>query len=173
MRNRLLIITAATAAVTGICGPAAVSAVSAENRDTASVQAAHQGNLGEIAAGQDAQKHATTSCVKSVGATLVTDHQKLDMDLQTLATKYEITLPDVPVPEQQQKLKTLREKAGTAGYDTAWLANQEATHTKALAMIDTQIRTGGETAVTNTAKKARPVIARHLALVRGGTCHTL
>ncbi|MFE9468734.1 DUF4142 domain-containing protein [Streptomyces virginiae] len=79
-----------------------------------------------MAAGQDAQKNAMTPCVKDVGAKLVTDHQKLDADLKALAGKSNVTLPTAPTAEQQQKMKAVQEKAGTAGYDAAWLSDQEA-----------------------------------------------
>ncbi|MFJ4778111.1 DUF4142 domain-containing protein [Streptomyces sp. NPDC088762] len=173
MRNRLLITAAVMTAVSGVCSPAAFADTPAGDQDTAFVQAAHQSNLAEIAAGQDAQKSAMTACVKDVGAKLVTDHQKLDADLKALAGKSGMTLPTEPTAEQQQKMKAVQEKAGTAGYDAAWLADQEAGHTKTLALIGQQIKAGTDEAVTATAEKARPVVAMHLEMVRGGTCHTM
>ncbi|MBT2470542.1 DUF4142 domain-containing protein [Streptomyces sp. ISL-66] len=172
MRNRLLVAAVVTV-VAGICGPAAAAGAPAGDQDTTFVNSSHQGNLAEIAAGQDAQEHATTSCVKDVGAKLVTDHEDLDSDLKALATKSGMTLPTAPTVEQQQKLIAIQDEAGTAEYDTAWLADQEAAHTKTLALIDTQIRAGSDTAVTNAAQKARPVVAMHLEMVRGGTCHPM
>ncbi|MGW7460640.1 DUF4142 domain-containing protein [Streptomyces sp. NPDC054797] len=172
-KRMLMLAVAATAtAVTGMCAPAALAGVPAGDQDTTYVTSAHQGNLAEIAAGQDAQKNAMTSCVKDVGAQLVADHQKLDTDLKALAAKADMTLPTAPTAAQQQELKDVQEKAGTAGYDPAWLANQEAAHQKTLALIDTQIRSGSDTAVTDAAKKARPIVAMHLDMVRGGACHT-
>ncbi|MET9324267.1 DUF4142 domain-containing protein [Streptomyces sp. NPDC003038] len=174
MRKRMLTIAAAaTLGVTGVWGPAALAAVPAGDQDTAFVRSAHQGNLAEIAAGNDARTNATTSCVKDVGAKLVTDHQKLDTDLKAVASKAKMTLPTAPTAEQQQKLKAVQEKAGTAGYDAAWLADQEAAHTETLALIDQQIRAGTDTAVTNAAQKARPIVAMHLDMVRGGTCYPM
>ncbi|MFF1560850.1 DUF4142 domain-containing protein [Streptomyces sp. NPDC058279] len=173
MRKRLLGVAAAATVVTGMCAPAALAAVPVGDQDTNFVRSAHQGNLAEIAAGQDAQKSAMTPCVKAVGARLVTDHQKLDRDLKALAVKSKTVLPAAPTVEQQQALRGVTEKAGTAGYDAAWLKNQEAAHTQTLALIDTQIRSGTDAAVTNAAKKARPVVALHLDMVRGGTCHTM
>ncbi|MET9468006.1 DUF4142 domain-containing protein [Streptomyces sp. NPDC006544] len=171
MPSRLLIIAALVAAASGVCGPAAMAAGPSGYQDSTYVRSAHQGNLAEIAAGSDARTNATTSCVKDVGAKLVTDHQKLDTDLKALAAQSEMTLPTTPTAEQQQKLKAVQDKAGSAGYDQAWLADQEAAHTKTLALIDTQIRAGTDPAVTQSAEKARPVVAMHLDMVRGGTCH--
>ncbi|MEW2412846.1 DUF4142 domain-containing protein [Streptomyces sp. NPDC046866] len=168
---RLLAVAAAATAMTAMGAAAAPAAVPAGDQDTAFVTAAHQGNLAEIAAGQDAQKNAMTSCVKDVGAKLVTDHQKLDADLKALAAKGGMALPSAPTAAQQQQLKDVQKKAGTAGYDSAWLALQETAHTQTLALIDHQIGSGSDMAVTAAAKKARPVVAMHLDMVRGGTCH--
>ncbi|MEU3723946.1 DUF4142 domain-containing protein [Streptomyces sp. NPDC031705] len=171
MRKRLLSMAAAATAVAGLCAPAALAAVPAGDQDTSFVKTVHQGNLTEIAAGQDAQTKAMTSCVKDVGAKLVTDHQKLDADLRAVAAKAGVTLPTAPTAAQQQELKDIQKKAGTSGYDSAWLEAQEAAHTKTLQLIDTQIKSGSDTAVTDAAKKARPVVAMHLDMVHGGTCH--
>ncbi|MET9960019.1 DUF4142 domain-containing protein [Streptomyces sp. NPDC006326] len=171
MRKRLLAVAAAATAVTGMYAPAALAAVPAGDQDTSFASTVHQGNLAEIAAGQDAQKNAMTSCVKDVGAKLVSDHQKLDADVKAVAAKAKMTLPTAPTAAQQQELKDLQKKAGTAGYDSAWLAAQATAHTKTLALIDTQIRSGTNTALTNAAKKARPIVVMHLDMVRGGNCH--
>ncbi|WP_411105242.1 DUF4142 domain-containing protein [Streptomyces sp. cmx-4-9] len=153
---------------------AAVTAAPAPNTaDARFVQMAHQSNLAEIAAGQDAQKNATTACVKQAGATLVSDHTKLDAELSALAKKGDVSLPGSPTREQQMTLADVRSKAGSADYDKAWLMAQDAGHTKTLALIDQQINHGKDTETTTAAKKARPVVAMHLEMVRGGTCHSM
>ncbi|MEU5362675.1 DUF4142 domain-containing protein [Streptomyces sp. NPDC005925] len=141
------------------------------DQDAMFVKAVHQGNLAEIAAGQDAQENATTSCVRRVGAVLVRDHGKLDADVKTLARKLDLTLPAGPTREQEQELAAVRAKAGSPAYDAAWLKTQDAAHTKTLAMIDHELRTGRNAEVKAAARAARPVVAMHLDMVRGGTCH--
>ncbi|MFF8829658.1 DUF4142 domain-containing protein [Streptomyces sp. NPDC015131] len=140
--------------------------------DAAFLRASHQGNLTEIAAGKDARKHATTDCVKQVGEVLVRDHTKLDADTRALADDQGVDLPMAPSKEQQQTLADLRAKAGGPAYDAAWLKAQAAAHEKTLARIDNQIARGENARVTAAAKAARPVVAMHLGMVRGGTCHT-
>lgn len=170
MRTRMTSLAALVVAASTISvGPSVAAAVS--DQDVMFVQSAHQGNLAEIAAGQDAQKNATSTCVKQVGALLVRDHGKLDADVKMLAGKLDITLPATPTPEQKQELAAVRAKAGTAAYDAAWLKTQEAAHTKTLAMIDHEVKAGHNTEVVMAARAARPVVAMHLDMVRGGTCH--
>ncbi|MBT2444479.1 DUF4142 domain-containing protein [Streptomyces sp. ISL-36] len=142
-----------------------------DSQDTAFTKAAHQGNLAEIAAGRDAQKNATTACVKQVAGVLVRDHSKLDGDVKMLADKLGVKLPASPTPEARKKLAAVQAKAGTAAYDKAWLADQDAAHTKTLAMIDEEISKGKNKEVVAAARAARPVVAAHLDMVRKGTCN--
>ncbi|MGW0549461.1 DUF4142 domain-containing protein [Streptomyces altiplanensis] len=170
MHRRLVPVTAAAMVLSGMSMTSAYAApVSAG--DSMFVKAAHQGNLAEIAAGQDARKNATTACVKKVGAVLVRDHTKLDADVKALAAKLNVTLPGSPTPEQKKQLAAVRAKAGTPAYDKAWLKVQEAAHTATLALIDKELSVGKNAEVKAAARSARPVVAMHLAMVRGGVCH--
>ncbi|MEU2116096.1 DUF4142 domain-containing protein [Streptomyces sp. NPDC016459] len=168
--TRLTSVAALVIAVSAAAGPYAVAAP-VSDQDTTFTKAAHQGNLAEIAAGQDAQANATSACVKEVGRVLVRDHGKLDADVKALAAKLGVTLPGAPTAEQKAELAAVRAKAGTPAYDAAWLKGQEAAHTKTLALIDTELHTGKNAEVMAAARAARPVVAMHLDMVRGGTCH--
>lgn len=160
--------------LTGIAaGPAFATAPadgSGPATDAAFLRASHQGNLTEIAAGKDAGKNATTACVKHVGKVLVRDHTKLDADNRALADKQGVDLPIAPSEEQQDMLAAVMAKAGTKDYDKTWLDAQAAAHEKTLARIDNQIAHGKNAEVTAAAKAARPVVAMHLDMVRGGEC---
>lgn len=170
MPRGLVCAAALAVALSGISAPHAFAAqVSAQ--DKMFLIKAHQGNLAEIEAGQDARKNATTSCVKRVGDVLVRDHSKLDADVRTLAAKLNVTLPGSPSQQQKQELAAVRAKAGTAAYDAAWLKVQDAAHRKTLALIDQELRSGQNPEVKAAARAARPVVAMHLDMVRGGTCH--
>ncbi|MER7106217.1 DUF4142 domain-containing protein [Streptomyces sp. NPDC000229] len=162
-------------ALTGIAAGPAFATTPADGTglatDAAFLRASHQGNLTEIAAGKDAQKNATTDCVKNVGKVLVRDHTKLDADTRALADKQGVDLPAAPSKEQQDTLAAVMAKAGTKAYDKAWLDAQAAAHEKTLARIDNQIAHGKNAEVTAAAKAARPVVAMHLDMVRGGECH--
>lgn len=175
MRSSSRWLTAAVlaAALTGAGASSVMAAPTPGSSDAEYVRTAHQGNLAEIAAGQDAQKNAEGTCVKDAGAALVRDHTKLDADLTALAKEGNVTLPDAATQEQQTVLADIKAKAGTAAYDQAWLAAQEDAHTKTLARIDEQISRGADAETTAAAQKARPIVAMHLEMVRGGTCHPM
>ncbi|ARQ71297.1 DUF4142 domain-containing protein [Streptomyces marincola] len=131
---------------------------------------AHQSNLAEIAAGEDAEENATTECVRHVGAALVRDHTRLDRSLTALAERLGIPLPDAPTEEQRRQLEEVRTLAGTPEYDEAWLTVQAAAHEATLALIDEELETGTNAEVKAAAEAARPVVAAHLEMVEGGVC---
>ncbi|GAA2273790.1 hypothetical protein GCM10010145_52890 [Streptomyces ruber] len=170
MRRRLVSAAVVAVALSGISVPAAFAA-GVSGQDETFLKGAHQGNLAEIAAGEDASKNATSACVKKVGAVLVRDHTKLDADVKTLAGKVDVTLPASPTAEQEKELAAVRAEAGSTAYDTAWLTAQETAHRKTLALIDQELEDGQNAEVVAAARTARPVVAMHLEMVRGGTCH--
>ncbi|GAA2443256.1 DUF4142 domain-containing protein [Streptomyces macrosporus] len=165
--------TSTTVAALTLVGASVAPAVAVEQvgeQDSTFLKAAHQGNLAEIAAGRDARENAETACVRNVGATLIRDHTRLDAQGKALAEKFGVALPTAPTPEQQRQLADVRARAGTAAYDRAWLRVQAASHEKTLALIDQEIRAGQNPEVKAAARAARPVVAMHLEMVRGGTC---
>ncbi|MFD0376278.1 DUF4142 domain-containing protein [Streptomyces sp. NPDC127112] len=171
--SRFLIAAAVVTAAMGTITPAALAAAQAGSDDQTFVVTVHQGNLAEIAAGTDTRMNAQDPCVKDVGRTLVKDHTKLDTDVKALAEKLDIALPAKPTAAQQQQLKDIQGEAGTPGYDTAWLKAQADAHQATLKTIDEEIANGDDARVVAAAKDARPVVAMHLDMVRGGTCHVM
>ncbi|MFI6060024.1 DUF4142 domain-containing protein [Streptomyces sp. NPDC051286] len=133
--------------------------------------AAHQGNLWEITTGQQAESAATTACVNRVGADLFRDHNALDAGVVKTAAKVGVTLPSRQTDEQLRQTAALKSLAGTPAYDAAWLKAQYPAHVKTLALIDKEISSGTNPLVKSLAKSARPVVARHIQMVKRGVCH--
>ncbi|WP_177235366.1 DUF4142 domain-containing protein [Streptomyces sp. MUSC 14] len=146
--------------------PSAVSPL-----DSQLLIAAHQGNLWEIATGQQAQSAATTDCVKRVGADFVRDHRALDTGVVKTAAKLGVALPSGQTAAQLRQTAALKSLAGTPAYDPAWLKAQYPAHVQTLALIDKEIATGTSPLVKSLAKSARPVVARHTRMVDQGVCH--
>ncbi|MEV4194800.1 DUF4142 domain-containing protein [Streptomyces toxytricini] len=171
MRRSIFAACACTIAVVGLGAVPGTSSAAVSGQDVTFMNSAHQSNMAEIAAGEDAQRHGGSSCVKDVGAMLVRDHKKLDAALSDLAEKEGVTLAADVTPEQEAELKSLQSKAGGDGYDKAWLAAQENAHKKTLLVIDAEIQRGQDPDVQAAAREARPVVSAHLDMVRGGQCH--
>ncbi|MFE8949447.1 DUF4142 domain-containing protein [Streptomyces sp. NPDC007856] len=148
---------------------ASPSAVSALDRQL--LTAAHQGNLWEIAASQQAQSAATTACVKRVAADFIRDHRALDAGVVKTARQLGVTLPSGQTAAQLRQTAALKSLAGTRAYDAAWLKAQYPAHVQTLALIDKEIASGTNPLVKSLAKSARPVVARHTQMVNHGVCH--
>ncbi|MFE3137677.1 DUF4142 domain-containing protein [Streptomyces scopuliridis] len=153
------------AALAGISAPSAHAAAPATD-DAPFLKAIHQGNLAEIAAGLSARKNATAACVKTVGAVLVRDHRKLDVDVKALASKLHVTLSPSPSAAQEKAMTAVQSQVGSSAYNTAWLTTEATSHEETLALIDRETATGGNAEVKAAARAARPVVAKHLELIR-------
>ncbi|MEV4969390.1 DUF4142 domain-containing protein [Streptomyces scopuliridis] len=153
------------AALAGISAPSAYAAAPADD-DASFLKAMHQNNLAEIAAGQSARKNATAACVKSVGAVLVRDHAKLDVGVKALASKLHVTLSPSPSSAQTKAMTAMQANVGTSAYDTNWPTTETKSHKDTLALIDRESAGGSNAGVKAAARAARPVVARHLQLIR-------
>ena len=131
------------------------------------LNAAHQINLTIIQAGQAAKTQGRTSCVRRVGALMERDHRRLAAQELELAGRLGIGLVTIPSLAQRQRLDALAAKAGTSGYDAAWLVLQRQEHQQYLTLIGSDVVTGSAPAVESVAKGAEPVIQMHLRMVAG------
>ncbi|AEW92650.1 MULTISPECIES: DUF4142 domain-containing protein [Streptomycetaceae] len=156
-----------------LTGTAVADGTSAQLTDASFLQAVHQGNLAEIAAGLDAERHGHSGCVRDTARVLVRDHRRLDDGVRALATALHITLPAGPTAQQRAQLAAVIAKAATRGYDGAWLSLQAAGHEGVLKLIDAETTTSHNAKVIAAARAARPTVAAHLAMVRGCQVRTL
>ncbi|MFD2090710.1 DUF4142 domain-containing protein [Blastococcus deserti] len=163
MLSRLALVPAAVLATVALTAAPALAAPSSQ--DVAWMQAAHQSNLAEIAAGNAAQQAATTPEVKNLGAMFVQMHTELDTALTQAAQQLGVQLPGGPSPEQQQQLAAVQANQGRA-FDTAWIAQQIGSHATSLAATQKELASGSDPTVLNLARTATPVIEQHLAELR-------
>ena len=157
--SRLLL---APATALGIVLLAAAPALAAPSGQDASwMQAIHQGNLAEIAAGQAAQQQASDGQVRQLGAMFVQDHTQLDNSLTQAAQQFGVQLPSDPTAQQQQELAAVKQKSGQA-FDSAWVSSQIASHQTALAATQQELQAGSDPTVLGLARTAAPVVQKHL-----------
>ncbi|GAB3150386.1 hypothetical protein GCM10027290_37900 [Micromonospora sonneratiae] len=140
-------------------------AVAPSSQDKQFLQAIHQVNLTEIAAGNLAQQKGNNQQVKDLGARFVTDHTQLDQTVQNTAKSVGVSLPNAPNADQQAVLKQLRGVSGST-FDTQWVSSELTMHAQAMQLIQSEISQGADTTVKQVAQDALPVIqAHHEALV--------
>ncbi len=154
--------------VAGVLGTAqAAIASTTQPPDLSYLNAAHQANLTIIQVAQAAKTHGRSSCVRRVGALMERDHRRLAAQELKAAGQLRVGLVPIPSLAQRQKLNALAAKAGTSGYDAAWLALQRQEHQALLTLIGRELAKGSEPAVKSVAKGAQPVIQMHLQMVAG------
>jgi predicted outer membrane protein len=155
--------------VAGLLGTAQAAFASTTQQDVSYLNAAHQINLTIIQAGQAAKTHGKSSCVRRVGAQLERDHRRLAAQELKAASQLGVGLVPIPSLAQRQQLNALAAKAGTSGYDAAWMALQRQEHRRYLTLVGGELAKGQEPAVKSVAKGAQSVIEMHLDMV-GGKC---
>ena len=162
--SRLVLLPAAVLGAVVLTSVPALAAPS--NQDVTWMQAAHQTNLAEIAAGNAAQQAAASAQVKQLAAMFVQMHTQLDAALTQSARQLGVQLPSTPSAAQQQQLAALKQKSGQA-FDTAWIPAQIAGHETALAGTMAELQNGSDASVLALARTSLPVIQQHLNALRG------
>lgn len=155
--------------VAGVMGTAQAGYAAPAQPDITYLNGAHQINLTIIQASEDAQVHGQSSCVRRVGAALERDHRRLAAQELEVAGQLGVGLVTIPTLAQRDQLRALEAKAGTSGYDAAWLALQRQQHRQYLTLTEAELTKGSEPAVKSVAKGAQTVIQMHLHQV-GGPC---
>nr|MDT0662170.1 DUF4142 domain-containing protein [Micromonospora sp. DSM 115978] len=140
--------------------PAGAATAAPSTQDTQYLQAIHRVNLVEISAGKMAQQKGANQQVKSLGGTLVTDHQKLDESVKSTASSVGVTLPDKPTNDQQAVLNHLKGLSGNA-FDTQWISVELVAHMRAIELTETEVAQGSDPAVVQVAQNALPVLQAH------------
>ncbi|MBQ1027273.1 DUF4142 domain-containing protein [Micromonospora sp. C95] len=139
---------------------AAQAAAQPSEQDTQYLQAVHQVNLYEIAAGELAQEKGQNQQVKELGQQFVTDHTELDQSVQDLAGQLNVDLPSEPTTEQQDGLDQLNNASGEE-FDRLWVTQELAGHVQAIQATQTEISQGSEPQVVQLAQTALPVLQAH------------
>ncbi|MDG4796476.1 DUF4142 domain-containing protein [Micromonospora sp. WMMD1082] len=139
---------------------AAQAAAQPSEQDTQYLQAIHQTNLYEIAAGELAQEKGQNQQVKELGQQFVTDHTELDQSVQDLAGQLNVELPSEPTSDQRSALDQLNNASGEE-FDRLWVTQGLAGHLQAIQATQTEISQGTEPQVVELAQTALPVLQAH------------
>ncbi|GIJ31698.1 DUF4142 domain-containing protein [Micromonospora sediminimaris] len=139
---------------------AAQAAAQPSEQDSQYLQAVHQVNLYEIAAGELAQEKGQNQQVKELGQQFVTDHTELDQSVQDLAGQLNVELPSEPTTDQQDGLDQLNNASGEE-FDRLWVTQELAGHVQAIQATQTEISQGTEPQVVQLAQTALPVLQAH------------
>jgi len=100
--------------------------------DKSFVTKAVKGNLAEIKLAQLAQEKSANSDVKSFAKKMISDHQKMNTDMESLATRNGMTLSTTLEPKEQALYDRLSKLTGPA-FDHAYINEMVKDHTGDLA----------------------------------------
>lgn len=149
----------------GVPGSGYAAPVALSGQDSTYLTVSHQSHLAEILSGARAAPMGTCPQVREIGATLVSDHTRLDAMGAAVALPNGVMLPLSPNPDQTQQLLSTGRKMGR-DFDLAWLSMQETFHIQALQAGARQQQAGDSEQVTALARDAEPIIEHHLMLIR-------
>jgi putative membrane protein len=117
----------------------------------------HTANLMEIAAGQLALTHSSSSAVKQFGAQLVKDHSQADETVVALAAKKNVELPPVKDDDGLKRLANLRDEP----FDAAFIQMMVDDHVKAIALVQSAQKRIAEPQLAAFLKILLPTLERH------------
>lgn len=131
-------------------------------QDLAFLRAAHLDNLAEIQAGTVAEHRAASQAARNLGTRLVREHTSLDADLQRVANRLGVALPNAPTPERARQITQLSATNGVA-FDQAWVAMVTEWNDQAVGADQTELRSGTLDDIKDLARDALPVARGHLS----------
>lgn len=163
---RYLPVAGAALAIAISCLPGTAFAATAPSpADTTFIKANGQTNLAEIALGKLALSHSSSSAVKQLARTTMSDHEVAKTKLTAVATNLKVSLPTAPSATQQAQAEQLKGLSGSS-FDQLYLRDQIAGHHLSIAGTNTEISAGSSAAVISYAKGYLPVAQMHLKMAQ-------
>lgn len=123
------------------------------------VKAADAG-LAEIELGKLAMEKASDQRVKDFAQRMVTDHQKANDELMTIATRHNITLPPVVSEEHTDKQRKLRERSGR-DFDREYIDIMVRDHDKVVSLFEDAASDARNADLKAFASKTLPTLKDH------------
>jgi putative membrane protein len=128
--------------------------------DAGFLQAVHQADMAEIAAGGIAQERGVSARVRALGARFVRDHQAIDARLTATARAAGVTLPDTPSAAQLDLTKKYQ-SVPAAKFDALYLRTQLTAHNEAMRAGKTELAKGADARVKALVAYAAPIVKAH------------
>ncbi|HEX8071690.1 MAG TPA: DUF4142 domain-containing protein [Pyrinomonadaceae bacterium] len=127
-------------------------------------EAAH-GGLAEVKLGTLAAERAANPAVRQFGQQMIVDHSKANAELQQLAARKGLQLPNAPKAEQQAEYDKLAKLSG-ADFDREYVNFMTDDHQEDVEAFQAQAQAGGDADIKAFAAKTLPVIQHHLQMIK-------
>jgi putative membrane protein len=129
------------------------------------VKEAMAGGMAEIQLGQLAQQKASSDDVKQFGQRMVQDHQKLNDQMQPIASQMGVTPPSDLSAKDKALQKRLEGLSG-ADFDKAYMSAMVQDHKKDLAAFKKEASSGNDPQVKDAAQQGSQVVSEHLQMAQ-------
>ncbi len=135
-----------------------------EPRDREFLTVIQFANLWEIPMGKLGQERGTTEAVRTAGATMLSDHTKLDTVVKDLAAKYGVRLPDRPSSSTQGWMDEISSKQGKE-FDKVFAERLRGAHGTVFGLI-AEVRAGTRNdTIRDFATQANTIVMKHMTLL--------
>jgi putative membrane protein len=165
MKLKPLFYTLALGAAVGLSQSAFAATHHKLSADAVFAKKASAGGLTEVELGKIAQQNGDSQDVKDFGAQMVTDHSKINDNLQAVATKDSLMIADKPNEEQQALIDKLNKETGKA-FDTAYIHAMLKAHIGDKAAFAMEASGGNNADLKQFASDSLTVIKQHLGMIQ-------
>jgi putative membrane protein len=124
---------------------------------------AAQGGMAEVQMAQLAEQKTSDPAVKAFAQRMITDHTRLNNELQQIAAKQNITMPTSMDTEDQQMYDRLQ-NSSSAAFDKTYMPAQVSAHRAAIALFEHEAQHGKNATLMQFASNALPTLREHLRL---------
>lgn len=129
--------------------------------DVQFMKKAAEGNKAEVELGKMAEQKASSDAVKAFGQRMMKDHQQATEQLESVAGKFGVTLPN-KVNAKDQATKDRLEKLSGKEFDQAYIRDMVKDHTKDVAEFKHAAASASNPDVKNFAQQTLPTLQDHL-----------
>jgi putative membrane protein len=150
----------------------AVTAAAQERRgeekpfsDAEFAKKAASGGLAEVEMGKIAKERATDPDVKKFAEKMITDHGKVNEELEKIAKELKLSIPSKPDAEEQKHIDMLRDYKGT-DFDKMYIKHMVEDHEKDVKEFTRAARECKDAKLKAFAEKTLPTVKDHLDMAK-------
>jgi putative membrane protein len=134
---------------------------SISGKDQTIMEEISYGNIAEIEMGKVADSISPTPDVKAFGRMMIEDHTVAQTELEQMASRWSLDLPQTPDSLHRAKKQQLMMMSGHA-FDTAYIAGQIKDHQATIALLEMAANNSGQQSIRDYANKYLPKVKMHL-----------
>ena len=120
--------------------------------------------LAEVAAAKLALQKGQRQEVKDFAQRMVDDHGKANTQLEQIAQKQGVALPNQPDAADQRQMDRMA-KMGGQNFDAAYIREQQEAHRQAVSLFTEESRNGRNQALKEFAAQTLPVLREHYTMI--------